>query len=178
MQISLNSLTAVFTKLKSTFNTALANACPNYGSEAHPFTIDFPASVTSKPTVSFLFGKLTLSEIDDAGITKPTWFVLWTERVQDTNDEKMRDFAGNVIVGLDVYLYWKGGNVQTQNFEALSLATEDAVAECVQPYTMQNWGPGVVYDGTFVCQRGNLLKDDKGGFRQILSFRFGFGMYV
>lgn len=178
MLISYNCLNGVFSKLRNGFNTALAAACAELGAQAQPFTITFPATVMDKPTTSFLLGNLSETEIEDGGISKTNRLVLWAAGAVDTKDEKMRDFAGSVVIRLDAYISWYTTNVNTQNFEALSMAVEAAVAECVQPYSIANWGSGVVYSGQFSCQRGPVEANGDRGTRQRLSFQMTFGMYI
>ena len=178
MLISYNCLNGVFSKLKQGFNTALADACSELGSQAQAFTISFPDTVMSKPTTSFLLGNLNEAEIEQGGISKTNRLVLWAAGAVDSKDEKMRDFAGSVVIRLDAYISWYTTNVHTQNFEALSMAVEAAVAECIQPYSIANWGSGVVYSGQFSCQRGPVEENGDKGTRQRLSFQMTFGMYI
>lgn len=179
MNISRDCLNGVLLKLKSGFNDSLSNACVDIGPFAKPFVVDFPLSITDKPTTSFLLGKLSEADIDACGIVRPSFMVLWCDGLADTKNEKMRDFAGTVIVRLDLYITWPASaNVNQMNFEALRLACESAVAECIQPYQLDNWGTGVVYNGDFSCGMGDVEAIGDSGWRQRLSFRFSFGMFV
>lgn len=174
MKISALPLEALISKLRSTFNTNLANVAePVYG--VKPFEIEFPLNPYSKNTKSFLLGQLRPSDVDSFGATEINKLVMYVDQSSNLNLEKPRDFSGVVIVALDFHLQWKSNSMQ-QNLEGLSLAVEDAVAESIQGYTQQNWGAGVVYNGQFSCIRGALAVPDQGqgSLRQIVAFRLQF----
>ncbi len=178
MKISALPLEALLAKMTAGFNDALAAvAVPVYG--VKPFSVDFPDTIYSENTSTFLFGKISPEDIDTFGPSGLTKFTMFIDLADNANFEKPRDFSGTVKVGLDCHIGHVTSNMR-QNFNALSLAVEDAVAEVIQPYRQQNWGPGVIYNGGFTAIPGTVYVPVKGqgSLRQLLAFRLDFQVNV
>jgi hypothetical protein len=178
MKISALPLEALLAKLRAGFNVNLeAVATSEYG--VKPFRIDFPVTLYSPSTPSFIFGQIPPEDITDFGATNANKVTMFIPQAANQNFEKPRDFSGLVTVGLDFHLEWLSSDMK-QNLEAVSLAVEDAFAETVQIATIQNWGVGVVYNGAFSCTRGAIAVPEKGqgSFRQLVAFRLSFQIDV
>jgi hypothetical protein len=175
MEFSALPLKALLYKLRAGFNTALSAAAATYQQEA--YAIEFPDDIYSKNTLSFFRGKIHPEAIEAYGPSDATKMVMWVDVAQNQNNEKPRDFSGIVQVCLDVYLSWISNDPE-QNMDSLSLMTEEAITDCIQGYTQQNWGPGVVYNGQFSCQRFAIQDVGQGSLQQLVSFKFVFQVDV
>lgn len=180
MKISGLALEVLLAKLKGVggmpgFNEVLANVAPIY--RLKPYVIDFPEDAYSDSTPTFIFGQFDERNAPDMlGVTGVTLACMYVIRSSNENYEKPNDFSGVIPVGLDFHLGWKFSEMR-QNFELMSLATEDAVAELLQPVGSQNWGE-LVYDGKLSAVRGPMMKDDQSSFRQKLAFRMTFQLDI
>lgn len=171
MKISGLAVEALFAKIKAGFNTNLANVAPGYNIQ--PFTINFPATAYSPCTTSFILGKLPYTEIIKYGVTDLNKMSMFSGHSDNQTDEKPRDFSGLVTVGLHVHIAWRTSST-VQNFEAFGLAVHDAVCECTQPWRQgQTWGPGVTYDGRFICDPSVIeAPEGDGALRQVIPFQY------
>jgi hypothetical protein len=179
MKISGWALEALLSKLKGIggmpgFNEIMAEVAPQY--RIKPYTLDFPEDVYADSTPSFIIGQFNEQTAEMFGVTDLIKVVMFVVRSSNENYEKPNDFSGVIPVGLDFHLAWKLSEMK-QNFELLSLATEDVVSELLQPLDKQNWGI-VVYDGRLSATRGVVNKDDQGSFRQKLAFRMTFQLDI
>lgn len=179
MKISGWALEAMLAKLKGIggmpgFNELMVDAASVY--RIKPYVLDFPEDAYAESTPTFILGQFNEQTADLFGVTGLILACLYVVRSSNENFEKPNDFSGVIPVGLDFHLAWKLSEMR-QNFELLSLATEDVVAELLQPLSKQNWGT-LVYDGRLSATRGVVQKDDKGSFRQKLAFRMAFQLDI
>lgn len=179
MKISITVLDALLKKLSGFggvdgFNELMVAAASEYRIE--PYTLEFPEDALADSTPSFIIGQFNEQTADLFSVTDFILACMYVVRSSNENFEKPNDFSGVIPVGLDFHLTWRLSEMR-QNFELLSLATEDVIAELLQPLSKQNWGP-VVYDGRLSATRGTVQKDDKGSFRQKLAFRMTFQLDI
>lgn len=179
MKISVLPMEALLSKLGSQstgFNTRLSGVSGTYGIQ--PFKIEFPNNPYAAPTKSFLFGQLRKEDILESGIIKFPLVTMYVADSTNQNEEKPRDFSGVVRIGIDFFLSWLRGNVDKVNFEAMSMAVEDALAQVIQPWDAQNWGAGVIYNGAFSLQRSPLEMAGTESWLQVLGLRLAFQVDV
>lgn len=180
MKISVLPLEALLFKLGAQatgFNDSLKSVQQQYNIK--PYAIEWPVDPYHYGTDTFIFGKVPIDLIDSFGTVGLTKAAMFIDRTDNLNLEKPRDFSGVVNVGIDFHLGFLSSDMK-QNFEALGLATEDAMAQVIQPYAQQNWGGGVVYNGSFVAARGamDVPAKGQGAIRQLLAFRLQFMINV
>lgn len=181
MKISALPLEALLYKLSQSgtgFNDSLRSVAESEYN-VKPFTIQWPGSLYESGTNSFVLGKVDPEDIDTFGTTGITKVTMFVDKADNQNFEKPRDFSGMVQIGLDFHLGYLSSDMR-QNFEAMMLAVEDAVAQVIQPFSQQNWGAGVVYNGAFSAIRGMVYvpKQGQGAVRQLLAIRLAFFVSV
>ncbi len=176
MKISALALEPLLAKMALSFNANLAAVWTTpYALPDSPFAIEFPATVYAGNTTTFFFGKLSPAIIAADGPSSLNCMGMYVEKADNHNFEKPNDFSGIVPVTMDFHLGWLSSDIG-QNFETLSLAVEDAVAETIQAYTVQNWGNAVVYNGAFSALRSVIETpaEGPGALRQLLSIKLVF----
>lgn len=141
-----------------------------------PWTLDFPADIYAKSSNNFFLGQLEPRLTTASGPTSRNKAWLYVITANNLNYQKPTDFSGTIQVALDFSLEWLAG-ANSQNTLAPGLLLEDVVSEILQPWRVQNWGSGVVYNGAFSCQHGVVSESGesgKGSFQQAVLFRFTF----
>jgi len=105
---------------------------------------------------------------------------LFSLKSVNTNLEKYQMFAGEVVIGFNVFLSWKGSKI------ALDM---ESIANCVEEtaFTIfnrarhahpedQDWGDGPVYNGDLSLTRSRIERGAEF-WDQLLSFQAGFDVH-
>ena len=153
-------------------NVTYNSNAPAYGI---PATLDINFTELKSP--NFIYGDVSLGDWEQTSARKYPLVAVYSSRVLNSNIEKFHTFSGPVVVGLTVYLTWKGGNVQ-RDFDFYAQAMEGAVLTIVNRSRSefsddQDWGAEVTYNGDVELTKSSIVRGSHGWVQE-LRFLFTF----
>lgn len=150
------------------FNVHLAAAAASYGISG--FTIDWAPG-----SKNFFVGQYSAEEILGSSAVRLPAMTLFTVSSVNRNRQKFQTFSGDVVLGLDFWLAWRGQN--TVNTESLADAVEEAMYACLNSGEWNAVNGPVCWNGEIQLTR-RPVNAGAQGWIQALTFRAPFELDV
>lgn len=148
------------------FNATLTALASDYG--ITPFVIDF----TGNPSNNFFQSQVDARQLEESSTIKYPIMTLFSNRIEDDNEQKFQRFSGKVLIGLDLFLSWKTSHALPDS-ESLGDAIEATVVDVMNRQSNQGWNLETVYNGNVSLTR-LPLRLAASSWRQTLRFLLHF----
>lgn len=159
--ISHTARVAVYNRFKDPdigFNKLIQQANADYSLSPQIAQVDF--GPTSR---NLVFGQINPIMLEQTDVFRFPLICIYSHGATNKNLEKFVKFAGQVIIGVDIWWSWVKSNAR-QNFDDYMDAIEESVVEIVNGFgpsgkgdVTQNWGSNLVYNGGVSCSRTPLV---------------------
>jgi len=160
--------------LNATYN----NLISGYGLTTELAIVFDPSNQKSK---NFALANVSDQDWQKSGAFNYPLVSIFSEGMVNENYQKFQMFAGNVKVGMNVFLSWNTTRLRLDQFEPTAWAMEEAVitimnrARNADPGDQEwnNNGAIVAYNGEFSLLKSKVERGDSF-WRQLLAFKFDF----
>ena len=147
------------------FNFTLESVSSTYG--ITPFSINFGAG-----SFNFFQGQVDPRQLEATSVIKYPLICLFSQSIEDDNEQKFQLFSGKVNMILDVHMNFQPAKALL-DFESMDDAIEDTIVQIMNRQSNQTWDMETVYNGNVSLARFPVSLGATN-WRQTLRFKLAF----